>query len=165
MRSVKLPRCVGVSASYDFCEYGDGFGECDWYQCDARGSAIWVGPTLDVPLDVADPCSGLRSLLAMTALTAVYAYTTQKSFVKKWILFICSIPLAVLGNIGRITTIALMSQAVGREIALGVYHDFSGYILFTVSITTMVALGAVLNLNFKGIFGRWKRKIFARITT
>lgn len=124
-----------------------------------RGSAIWVGPNYEIPLDVADPCSGLRSLLAMTALTAVYAYSTQKTLVKKWLLFMCSIPLAVFGNIGRITTIAVMSQAVGREIALGVYHDFSGYILFTVSISLMVALGALFNVGFRERFKKWKTKI------
>jgi exosortase len=125
------------------------------------GSAIHVGPGYEVPLDVADPCSGLRSLLAMTALTAVYAYSTQKTLVKKWLLFSCSIPLAVLGNIGRITTIAVMSQAVGKEIALGVYHDFSGYILFTVSISMMVALGVFFNIGFRELFRKWKTKIIS----
>lgn len=124
-----------------------------------RGSAIHVGPGYGIPLDVADPCSGLRSLLAMTALTAVYAYCTQKTLIKKWLLFMCSIPLAVFGNIARITTIAVMSQAVGREIALGVYHDFSGYILFAVSIVMMVALGTLFNLGFREQFKKWKAKV------
>lgn len=127
-----------------------------------RGSAIWVGPEHEIPLDVADPCSGLRSLLAMTALTAVYAYATQKTLVKKWLLFCCSIPLAVLGNIGRITTIAVMSQAVGKDFALGIYHDFSGYILFAVSIVLMVAFGAFLNMSFKEQFKKWKAKVSDR---
>lgn len=126
-----------------------------------RGSAIWVGPGHEIPLDVADPCSGLRSLLAMTALTAVYAYATQKTLIKQWLLFGCSIPLAVFGNIGRITTIAVMSQAVGKEFALGIYHDFSGYILFTVSISLMVALGAVFNVGFREQFRKWKAKILS----
>ncbi|MFC1467138.1 exosortase/archaeosortase family protein [Verrucomicrobiota bacterium] len=129
-----------------------------------RGSAIWVGPNHEIPLDVADPCSGLRSLLAMTALTAVYAYATQRTLAKQWLLFCCSIPLAVFGNIGRITTIAVMSQVVGREIALGVYHDFSGYILFTVSISMMVALGAMFNVGFRERFKKWKAKILDLIS-
>ena len=56
-------------------------------------------------LDVADPCSGLRSIFALSALTAAYAYATQKTLLKKWILFLCAVPIAVIGNIVRIFSI------------------------------------------------------------
>lgn len=97
--------------------------------------------------DVAAPCSGLRSLLAMTALTAVYAYMTQKTQLKKWILFMMSIPLAVAGNIARIITVALVAEAFGQQLATGLYHDFSGFIVFIVAITLMVNIGVALNVN------------------
>ncbi len=119
------------------------------------GTAIII-PSMPTGMDVADPCSGLRSLLAMTALTAVYAYLTQKTFIKKWILFLASIPLAVIGNISRIVTIAVVSEALGPKPALGLYHDYSGYILFTAAITAMVIVGSLLNLDFKEVKEKWK---------
>ncbi|MDK2858658.1 MAG: hypothetical protein PWQ89_1777 [Verrucomicrobiota bacterium] len=125
------------------------------------GTAIF---TLAMPggFDVADPCSGLRSLLAMTALTAVYAYVTQQTLLKKWILFMTSIPLAVIGNIARIVTIAVMAEAFGGKLALGLYHDYSGYILFTAAISMMILIGGLLNLNYREVLSRWKSVLLSR---
>ncbi|MFT5125659.1 MAG: exosortase [Kiritimatiellia bacterium] len=108
---------------------------------------------------VEDPCSGLRSLLAMTALTAVYAYFTQKGVIKKFLLFFSSIPLAIVGNIFRITTIAIVAQAFGQEIASGLYHDYSGYLVFSIAIGMMVGLGALLSVNFHEMVKKWKQSL------
>jgi exosortase len=119
-----------------------------------------VGTQLMSPyfqLNVEAPCSGLRSLLAMTALTAVYAYFTQKTFVKKWILFLFSIPIAVAGNIGRIISIALVSITAGQKFGTGLHHDWSGYVLFTVAISLMVGFGKLLNVNYRELFRTWKK--------
>jgi exosortase len=125
------------------------------------GTAILI-PSMPTGMDVADPCSGLRSLLAMTALTAVYAYFTQRTLIRKWLLFLASIPLAVIGNIARIVTIAFVAEALGAKPALGLYHDYSGYILFTAAITSMVIIGRVLNMNFKEVGLKWKSALSNR---
>ncbi len=119
-----------------------------------------VGTMLRSPyfdLNVEAPCSGLRSLLAMTALTAVYAYFTQKNFVKKWLLFLFSIPIAVAGNIGRIISIALVSITAGQQFGAGLHHDWSGYVLFSVAIGLMVGFGRLLNVSYLELFKRWKK--------
>ena len=108
-------------------------------------------------LNVEAPCSGLRSLLAMTALTAVYAYFTQKTLFKKWLLFVLSIPLAVAGNIGRIISIALVAIVSGQKLGAGLYHDWAGYVLFTIAIGLMVATGKLLNANHKEMLAKWKK--------
>ena len=124
-----------------------------------NGTAILI-PSMPTGMDVADPCSGLRSLLAMTALTAVYAYFTQRTLIRKWLLFLASIPLAVIGNIARIVTI--VAEALGAKPALGLYHDYSGYILFTAAITAMVIIGRVLNMDFKEAWLKWKSALSDR---
>ncbi len=123
------------------------------------GSAIYSMAGGGFSFDVADPCSGLRSLLAMTALTAVYAYLTQRTLLKKWILFLSSIPLAIIGNIARITSVALVAEAFGEKPALGIYHDYSGYVVFSVAIGLMVALGQLLNVDYRKAWLRWKSMI------
>lgn len=120
------------------------------------GSAIYSMAAGGFSFDVADPCSGIRSLLAMTALTAVYAYTTQRVWWKQWLLFLSSIPLAIIGNIARITTVAVVAEAFGEKLALGLYHDYSGYVVFTVSIALMIGLGSLLSMRFEEVRERWK---------
>ncbi len=122
-----------------------------------------VGNMLRSPyfnLNVAEACSGLRSLLAMTAITAVYAYYTQKTFTKKWILFLASIPIAVIGNVGRIISIALVSVTSGQQYATGLHHDWAGYVFFIVSISLMVGLAQLLNVNYRELIKSWEIKAY-----
>lgn len=101
-------------------------------------------------LDVADPCSGLRSIFALTALTAAYAYLTQKTLRGKWLLFLCSAPVAMLGNLARIFSIALVARFAGEEAATGFYHDYSGYVVFLVAVMTITWLGGIISRHIHG---------------
>ena len=124
-----------------------------------------VGTQLMSPffrLNVEAPCSGLRSLLAMTALSAVYAHYTQKSFISKWFLFLASIPIAVAGNIGRIISIALVSITAGQQFGTGLHHDWSGYVLFALAISLMIGCGKLLQINYKESFRTWKKVYLSR---
>ena len=95
-------------------------------------------------LDVADPCSGLRSIFALSALTAAYAYVTQRTLLRKWILFVCAVPVAILGNLVRIVSIAVVAKFCGQEVATGFYHDYSGYVVFVVGILAIMQIAAWL---------------------
>lgn len=105
--------------------------------------------------DVADPCSGIRSLMALTTVTAFWAYLTQHQQWKQWVLFLSSMPLAVLGNLMRVVSIALVAQAYGQKIAARAYHDWSGFIVFGVALSVMVALGKLLNFNYRQVIQHW----------
>src|SRR5882724_9559206 len=105
--------------------------------------------------DVAAPCSGIRSLMALTTVTAAYAYVTQQVQWKRWILFLSAMPLAVFGNIARVTSIALVAQVYGQEIASKAYHEYSGFIVFPVALSTMVIIGLLLNFPFRRYFENW----------
>ncbi|MBN2163752.1 MAG: exosortase/archaeosortase family protein [Pontiellaceae bacterium] len=129
-------------------------------ECHRVGSVL-TSPYFE-PLNVEAPCSGLRSLLAMTALTAVYGYLTQKTFIKKWLLFVLSIPIAVIANVGRIISIALVSVTAGADIATGLHHDWSGYVLFAVAIGLMIGVGRVLQINYRECFFKWKEAYLNR---
>ena len=109
--------------------------------------------------DVADPCSGIRSLMALTTVTAAYAYVTQKSQWKRWVLFLSSMPLAVLGNMARVVSIALVAQVYGQEVAGNIYHEWSGFILFPVALGTMVILGVLLNFPYRRLWESWMKPI------
>jgi exosortase len=96
-------------------------------------------------LEVADPCSGIRSLMAMMAVSAAYAYVTQPTTGRKWILFLLAIPLAVVGNIGRILAVGLVAILFGMQSAMGVYHDYSGYVFYAFAIGSMLLVDRLIN--------------------
>ena len=114
-------------------------------QVDRIGSALASNGATGFQLDVADPCSGIRSIFALAALTAAYAYFTQKTAWRRCLLFACAVPLAILGNIVRIVSIALVAHWMGQEKAVGFYHDYSGYVVFTVAVLLMVQVGIWLD--------------------
>jgi exosortase len=100
-------------------------------------------------LEVADACSGIRSLLALTALTAAYAYFTQRVFWKQTVLFVSAIPLAVIGNMARVTSIGVVAQGLGQDTALRYYHDYSAYVVFVVAVLLLTAFEGFLSRRFR----------------
>jgi exosortase len=94
-------------------------------------------------LMVEDPCSGIRSLIAMIALGALMAYFCQLSKPKRIIVFLSSVPIAVATNVMRITTLAMIGEIYGRPYATGVVHDTIGILAVVLAI---FGLSAVVNL-------------------
>ena len=96
-------------------------------------------------IDVAAPCSGLRSLFALVALTAAYAYLNQRTWFKRALLLAMSVPIAIIGNVVRILSISLVAATASSEFATGFYHDYSGYVVFIVAILLMVGAGELIS--------------------
>jgi exosortase len=128
----------------------------------ATGTLNWLGITAFrygtgiyssvFRFDVADPCSGIRSLMALTTVTAAYAYVTQRAQWKRWVLFLSAMPLAVLGNMARVISIAQVAQVYGQQLATKTYHDYSGYIVFGVALSSMVIIGLLLNVDYRRVW-------------
>jgi exosortase len=112
-------------------------------------------------LDVAPECSGLHSLLAMTALMAAYAWYSQGTILKKWFFFLCSVPVAIVANIFRIMLVVLVAAAFGQERAMGLWHDYSGYPVFIAGILMMLALDRLMNLDWTALWHRFANRIFS----
>lgn len=109
-----------------------------------REGTMLASPTGAFAIDVAEPCSGLRSLFAMMALTAGYAYFTQPTWLRRGVLFALAVPIAICGNVLRILSIVLVATTCSGEFATGFYHDYSGYVVFLSSVLLMVAVGGLL---------------------
>jgi len=110
-----------------------------------RQGTMLMSKTGEFSIDIAEPCSGLRSIFALMALTAGYAYFNQPTWLRRGILFALSVPLAVLGNVMRILTISLVGMYASQAFATGFYHDYSGYVVFLVAIALMVACGELIS--------------------
>lgn len=106
-------------------------------------SVIFDGKVFGV--DVANPCSGLRSIFALMALSVGYGYFTQRTWTRRAVMFALSIPIAMFSNIVRIMTICLVANFSSPGFAIGFYHDFSGLIVFAVAIALMVLSGNLMD--------------------
>ena len=121
-----------------------------------EGTAVISRGAHPFAVDIAEPCSGLRSLFALMALTAGYAYFNQPTWLRRAILFAFSIPLAIAGNVARIVSICIIASCSNPDFATGFYHDYSGYIVFIVAIALMVLTGELIDRIFDKSSGKEK---------
>jgi exosortase len=96
-------------------------------------------------LEVAEACSGIRSLQALLALGTVYAYFTQSSMWKRWTLVLLSIPIAIVANAFRVSGTGVLAHFWGPQAAEGFYHTFSGWLIFLVAFVLLLACGWLLS--------------------
>lgn len=96
-------------------------------------------------IDVAAPCSGLRSLFAMMALAAGYGYFAQPTWPRRLLLFALAVPIAIIGNVARILSIALVGTYCSADFAIGFYHDYSGYVVFIIAIALMLMTSEIIS--------------------
>ncbi len=100
--------------------------------------------TMHSYLVVEDPCSGIRSLIALIALGALMAHFSDISKVKKAILFLSSIPIAIGTNVIRIVALSLASEIYGAKFATGWFHDTMGVLIFVFAFVGLALVGKVL---------------------
>ena len=97
--------------------------------------------------EIAEGCSGIRSITAMAMLTAIYVHFAQNQLWKKMVVFGCSALFAIVGNIGRIFTVVLVARFFDPEIAGGIYHDWSGYLFFPFALVAMLGISKLVNIE------------------
>lgn len=101
--------------------------------------------------EIAEGCSGVRSLAAMSMLTAVYVHLTQDAFWKKALIFAASLLFAIIGNIGRLFTVILFAKFISPEIAGGLYHDYSGFLFFPIALLAMTGFAQLVNMDWRAL--------------
>jgi exosortase len=111
-------------------------------------------------VDVADPCSGIRSLFALMMTAALYGHFALRTWWQKTVLFVSSIPLALLGNLARILMLTFGIMTVGPEVAIGKdplqdpswFHMLAGYLVFGVAFGGMIVTSLLLATLHDGKF-------------
>lgn len=93
---------------------------------------------------VDDVCSGLRSLISLTALGSIFAYWMKGSMVKKIILFLSTIPIAVITNVCRVVILSCISEIWGPQYAEGFVHDTTGMLIFVIAFILLYSVSKLL---------------------
>lgn len=93
-----------------------------------------------MPLEVADACSGIHSLLSLATLSVMYGYLLEKRVAIRVTLALASIPIAVAANALRIVGTGLLVQYWDPEKAEGFFHYFTGWLIFVVSLLMLFLL-------------------------
>lgn len=105
----------------------------------------------DYSVIVGDACSGLRSLVSLMAVGALYANMQNISAVKKGILFLSIIPISMAGNILRLVLLCLITYHFGDAAGQGFFHNFSGLLLFIVALSCLVIVDVLLEKSGKKV--------------
>jgi exosortase len=94
----------------------------------------------NVVLEVSDACSGIRSLVALLAVTTLVGYLSEPVAWRRWLVAAAAVPLAIGLNGMRIALTGLAATWLGPWAAGGSVHEVSGWIVFVVALGCVWAL-------------------------
>ena len=135
VNAVAFPLQLFAARTAEFCLFNFGIPVL------REGNVIVLAGTT---LEVAEACSGIRSLQALLALGTVYAYFSQRAMWKRWVLVFLSIPIAIAANAFRVSGTGVLANYWGSQAAEGFYHTFSGWLIFVVAFLLLLGCGGIL---------------------
>lgn len=114
------------------------------------------GNILDLPsgpLAVVEACSGIRSLLSLTFLSLVYGYYFEPKKALRVVLFLATIPIAILANGSRVAITGILAQWK-PELAEGFFHESTGWVIFMIALGFLIVFHQFLSRSAKFIHRR-----------
>jgi exosortase len=104
-------------------------------------------------LEVAEACSGIRSLISLFMLAIVLGYFMERRTGARVLIALAAVPIAVVANAARVAGTGLASYWVSPAAADGFFHTFSGWLVFVVALAGLLAFHRAVDLTR----GRWSR--------
>jgi len=95
-------------------------------------------------LEVAEACSGIRSLVSLFTLGLVFGYFVDRRVWVRTVIALSAIPVAILANGLRVASAGVAAHNFGSAGAEGLFHEFSGWVVFVVAFLMMFALQRLL---------------------
>jgi exosortase len=91
-------------------------------------------------LEVAEACSGIRSLVSLLTLGIVYGYFTDPRGGVRVAVALVTVPIAIVANAARVAGTGIAAHYYGPEAAQGFLHTFSGWMVFVVALALLFLL-------------------------
>lgn len=83
-----------------------------------------------ITLEVAEACSGIRSLVSLLTLSIVFGYFTETTWQRRALLVVATIPIAIVANALRVAGTGVLAHLAGPGAAEGFFHTFAGWLVF-----------------------------------
>ena len=106
------------------------------------------GNVLQLPsqtLEVAEACSGIRSLVSLLMLAIVLGYFTERRIGARVLIAFAAVPIAILANAARVAGTGLAAEWVSPAAAEGFFHTFSGWLMFVVAFAGLLLVQGMLS--------------------
>lgn len=94
--------------------------------------------------EVADACSGIRSLVSLVALAAAYAVLQRTTMPRCWLIILSALPIAVAANTARVVITGILAQWWGAKAAEGFFHEFAGMAVFLCALVLLISFGELI---------------------
>lgn len=104
-------------------------------------------------LEVVEACSGIRSLLSLTALSVVYLYFMEPRRWIRYVMVVFMVPIAIVSNAVRIMGAGMAAHLFGPSAAEGFLHAFSGCVIFVTALLLLLGSHWVLRRVLRSIGG------------
>ncbi len=95
-------------------------------------------------LEVAEACSGIRSLVSLFALGVVFGYFVDERPWVRTAIALSAVPVAILANGLRVASAGVAAHNYGSAGVEGLFHEFSGWVVFIVAFLMMFAFQRLL---------------------
>ena len=105
------------------------------------------GNVLQLPtrsLEVAEACSGIRSLVSLLMLGIVLGYFTERRTSARILIALAAVPIAIIANASRVAGTGLASEWISPAAAEGFFHTFSGWLMFVVAFAGLLGFQRLL---------------------
>lgn len=97
-------------------------------------------------LEVADACSGIRSLMSLATLAVIYGYLMERKTLVRILLALAALPIAVAANSLRVVGTGLLVQYWDPDKAQGFFHEFQGWLMFVASLVMLYLLHRAIRM-------------------
>jgi exosortase len=91
-------------------------------------------------LEVAEACSGIRSLVSLLTLGIVFGYLADSRLWVRSLIALSTVPVAIVANGARVAGTGIAAHRFGAAAAEGFFHEFAGWAVFVVAFLMMVSL-------------------------
>jgi exosortase len=95
-------------------------------------------------LEVAEACSGIRSMVSLLAAGLVYGYFTDDHLGRRAILALSTLPIAIVANAIRVAGTGVLAHFAGAAAADGFFHGFAGWLVFMSALVMLFAVHGLL---------------------
>lgn len=95
-------------------------------------------------LEVAEACSGIRSLISLLTLGIVFGYFTDPRTPMRFAIALSTIPIAIVANAARVAGTGFAAHYYGPAAAQGFFHTFSGWLVFGVAFALVFVVTRIL---------------------